>query len=166
MQGDVGRRLRAWRARAGRERLASVALAGALVTMLVVGILHRDEAWTLAEGWGVDPRLYLALGLVPLPLCWWAAFAAKRAAFAADVAGLCAWAIVNRCLAALPLAYAAVVGSGLPWFARPLVGLYGLLAAGTVVWRVRRTRTAAGRASTAPGAVPAGSDGLEVATPG
>ena len=58
------------------------------------------------------------------------------------------------------------VGSGLPWFARPLIALYGLLAVGVVAWRVRRARTAADPASAAPGAGPAGTDVLEVATPG
>lgn len=120
-------------------RRASVVLALVLVVGTVGLATRWDETWELVTGWGIDPRVYTALCLVPLPVYWWSAFRVKEAAFARDPARLWSWALVNRGVAAAPLAYAFVVGTNLPWYVRPLLVTYAALGVGTLAWRYRHT---------------------------
>ncbi len=66
------------------ERLATLALSVALVALTIVPLARWSDTSRLLRGWGVDPVVFLGLGVVTLPAFWWSAYGVKTALFAGD----------------------------------------------------------------------------------
>lgn len=130
-----------WRSSPAAHRAANVALVVFFGALIAYTVLDLDHAWAVALSWGIHPTVFLGLAIATLPFEVWGAVRSKRGVFAGDRARVFSGVVINRTSAAVAFVYAAIAGTGLPWWLRPLVLAYVLVVAGYVV-AVGRSRRA------------------------
>lgn len=130
-----------WRSSPLADRAATAAVVVFFGALVLWTVLDIDRAWALALGWGIHPEVFIGLSILTLPFEVWGAMRSKRGVFAGDRSRVFSGVVINRSSAAVAFVYAAVAGSGLPWWLRPLVAGYVLVVVAYVV-AVGRSRRA------------------------
>lgn len=114
---------------------AYIALAGVLLLVAIFGQGYIIQAWNKATSYHVNPAIFLALLLVTIPPFYWSWYSLLKLAAQKKWAEFVPALIINRLIWAPPWVYVFIFGDSYPWWVRPALVLYGLVAIAMVTMK-------------------------------